>query len=121
MNKTHHENDDLWYAIEYNGISVPTDSIVDIIAEIPGENDEYDWWWVLNIDGKGFMLFSGGCDCTGWDCQSSVEEHGFFETALQAAKAAPEAEKYTKRSIKKWLIEQVEGTRPFGTWEEKNV
>lgn len=115
-----HENDDLWYALEYHPTEGLTEeTIEDIVAEVPGHNDEDDWWWVLKIKDKGFCLFSGGCDYTGWDCQSGVEMHGYFSTATEAANAAPKKEEYTERNIKQELVNQLEGKTPFGTeWKK---
>ena len=107
-----HPEDDLWYALKYNPpVQFKVEDVRDIVAEVAGANDEYDWWWVLKMDGGKYFLLSGGCDYTGWDCQSSTEEHGYFDSALLAAEASPEIEKYSDRVIRKNLVGQVKGTQ----------
>lgn len=113
-------NDDLWYALENNPPA--TFSVVEIesiVAEVPGENDELDWWWILKLGEGKYFLLRGWCDYTGWDCQSAIDEsYGTFPSALEAAKAAPdcdEAARYCERNIEEALIGQVNGTVPFGT------
>lgn len=110
-------NDDLWYALECNGASFGRDDVVSIVAEVPGANDEMAWWWILKIrtpnwSRSKYMLFSGWCDYTGWDCRSGVEEHGYFAGALKAAQAAPESD--GGRPVRDSLIGQIKGTEPFG-------
>ena len=115
------KNDDLWYALSYNPPDTfAVDDIKDIVAEIPGENDELNWWWILKLKTKKFVLLSGWCDCTGWDCQSGIDEIGIFKTALQAAKSSPVKEEYSKRLIRKNLMGQIKGIYPkFTYWENK--
>lgn len=111
-----HENDDLWSALECNPINGLTEeTIEDIVAEVPGHNDDDNWWWILKIKDKGFLLLSGWCDYTGWDCQSGVEEHGYYMTPLEAAYQSPLEEEYTKRNIQLELFNQVKEISPFGT------
>lgn len=105
---------DLEAALEYNQTSFKMGDILEVLAEIPGENDGRNWWWILKIRGRGYLLFTGGCDYTGWDCQSSVEELGFFKTKLQAAKAAPQVEEYYEdKKIQEQLIKQVKTGSSF--------
>jgi len=60
--------DDLYSAIEYNPQEGFTEGdILGILAEVPGENDEYDWHWVVKLKDKRYVYVSGGCDYTGWD------------------------------------------------------
>lgn len=115
------DNDDLQYALTYNN---PTefnkDDIRFICAEVCGENDGADWWWILKLKNNKFFLLSGGCDYTGWDCQSSINEHGFFKTARECAKNAPEIEESTGRKIRDTLLKQLSGKIAFGVYFEKN-
>jgi hypothetical protein len=115
-------SDDLWYAMENNPCDVPfsQEQVKAIIAEVCGANDECDWWWVLKVElpeGTKYALVSGGCDYTGWDCQSSMAHHGFFDTALEAAKEAPDADSggymAADRNIRYNLVGQIEGKIPF--------
>lgn len=113
---------DLKAAIEYNGTSFTLADIISIEAEIPGENDENSWFWILDIDDRGFLLFSGSCDYSGWDCQSGVKEHGFFKTALDAAMACPENEPFFPQiQVRDELINQVRTGETFSltvkTWK----
>lgn len=66
------ENDDLQFAIRSN----PTEineccGIIDkVFAEITGERDEKDWHWLVGFQDGKVGYITGGCDYTGWDCQS---------------------------------------------------
>ena len=110
---------DLESALEYNicehfGIN----DIEYKIAEVPGMNDEFDWWWILQLKNGKFALLSAWCDYTGWDCQSAITVCDIFNSALEAANKAPELEKYSNRSIRKNLIGQLNGDYPkFTYWE----
>lgn len=105
---------DLKAALECNYPTFSLKNIVNVVADIPGENDEYDWWWILSIRGRGYLLLSGGCDYTGWDCGSSIEEHGFFKTKLEAAMAAPEEDdSRSLRAIRSELVSQVKTGHTF--------
>ena len=116
----YNQSDDLKYAIESNSLDTfLEEEIVDIVAEVPGSNDEFSWWWVLQLTKDRFALVSGWCDYTGWDCQSGITEHGIYSTALKAAKESPEIEKYSDRNIRKNLVGQLKGKFPkFTYWED---
>ena len=75
-------NYDLSAACEENGID--SSDLVDVLLEITGENDEADWHWIVTTT-SGFAYISGGCDYTGWDCQSGAER---FDAANQEAALA---------------------------------
>jgi len=108
------DNDELQYALEYNSPSqFKIEDIRFLHAEVCGENDGADWWWILEMsDGKHFLL-SGGCDYTGWDCQSSIEEHGYFNSPEDCAKKTPLKDTYN-RNIQNALLDQLSGKNPFG-------
>lgn len=114
-----HENDDLWEALYNNEVGhfVPED-VVDIIAEVPGENDEYNWWWILSLNNNSYVLLSAWCDFTGWDCQSDITTELVFQTAEECALAAPKIEKYSGRTIQAVLLGQVNGTIPFALYQK---
>ena len=76
------DNYDLRSACEYNNID--SSDLVDVLLEITGENDEADWHWIVTTT-SGFAYISGGCDYTGWDCQSGAER---FDAATQEAALA---------------------------------
>lgn len=73
LNKT--SNYDLYAALEEN----PQDSgitfqeITEILANIEGQNDGNNWIWIVALDNGKFAYLEGGCDYTGWDCQSSLD------------------------------------------------
>ena len=76
------DNYDLRSACEYNNID--SSDLVDVLLEITGENDEASWHWIVTTT-SGFAYISGGCDYTGWDCQSGAER---FDAATQEAALA---------------------------------
>jgi len=118
MRDSLNENDDIWSALDYNTPrTFQIGEIESIEAEVPGANDELSWWWVLRLANDRYVLLEGWCDYTGWDCQSGIVEYGIVETALEAAKLAPEAENGWKddREIRKNLSNQLLGEQPFGT------
>jgi hypothetical protein len=116
-----YENDDLQYALENNPPNeFKPEEITHIVAEVCGENDGCDWWWILKLTNNRFFLLSGGCDYTGWDCQSSIIEYGFFSSALKAAEAVPFKDTYN-REIRANLLAQVKNKQPFGTYIEDYI
>lgn len=112
-----HEIDGLWSALENNHPEkfLPSE-IVDIVAEVPGENDEFSWWWVLELKNKKYVLLSAWCDHTGWDCQSGIGCEELYITALRAAMAAPEKDEFDERAIRKNLVGQLTGKYPKFTY-----
>lgn len=111
------EHDDLWYAIEYNTPEkFSRDDVADIVVEVPGENDEFAWWWILQLKNGKYVLLAASCDYTGWDCQSWIDFEEVYDTAEQAADAAPASEKYTGRAIRQNLIGQLNGQYPKFTY-----
>ena len=59
-----------------------------------GENDEYGWYWILQMKNGLFAFARGCCDYTGWDCQSSARIKENFkspEEAIDASGSLPEA------------------------------
>lgn len=61
---------DLEACLENNPQSFEVGDIDKVVAVIEGENDERDWHWVLRLSGNRYVYLRGGCDYTGWDCQS---------------------------------------------------
>jgi hypothetical protein len=60
-----------------------------VLAVVEGESDGADWHWILKlkapVNKMRYVYLVGGCDYTGWDCQSWAT-HKFAKTPLQAAK-----------------------------------
>jgi hypothetical protein len=82
------EYDDLIYAIHNN--SGPNVAEIDgIVLQITGENDVSDWHWIVKMKDGSFGYGHGGCDYTGWDCQSSFDWHP-AATAFEAIQLADE-------------------------------
>ena len=65
---------DLESALSHNDV-VLTSAPKRIVLEITGFNDGADWHWIVELAAGGFAYVHGGCDYTGWDCQSSCEAH----------------------------------------------
>ena len=79
---------DLEGCLQYNpqeGITPET--IAAVVAVWEGENDGDDWRWVLAMNDGRFAFVQGGCDYTGWDCQSWATSV-FAATVDDAAKYA---------------------------------
>lgn len=114
-------SDDLHYALSSNTpLKFKAQDVTHILAEVCGEHDGYDWWWIIKLTNERYFLISGGCDYTGWDCQSSTVEHGFFSSPEECAKNAPEVEEYSGRRIRETLLNQLSGKIAFGVYYEKN-
>jgi hypothetical protein len=116
MRNSLNPNDDIWSALECNSPShFHVEEVESIEAEVPGANDELSWWWILQLTNDRYILVAGWCDYTGWGCQSGITEHEIVNTALAAAQMAPEFEDFSKREIKRNLVNQILGEQPFGT------
>lgn len=64
---------DFAMACEYNDYG-PTQShnITRLVMITQGERDAGSWTWHLEFENGDIWTASGGCDYTGWDCQSSL-------------------------------------------------
>lgn len=89
------------------------EEIVNMHAEVPGHNDEDNWYWILELQHNRYALTKAWCDYTGWDCQSGGESE-IAANREAAALLAPEKERYTGREIRRNLIAQLQGEQPFG-------
>ena len=70
---------DLYECLECNPQEEFTVENIDkVLAVWEGENDGDDWRWVLRLNDKRTVFLQGGCDYTGWDCQSWAK-HVFVE------------------------------------------
>lgn len=65
------ETDAFATCVSYND-SGPTDTqkIADLVCDEVGENEEADWVWTVKFGDGSTWRMTGGCDYTGWDCQS---------------------------------------------------
>lgn len=45
--------------------------VQEILAAVNGENDGAEWLGVFFLKDGRYLVGSGGCDYTGWDCQGS--------------------------------------------------
>jgi hypothetical protein len=121
--KTEWGYDDLNSALNNNSPATfnPHD-IIGLVAEVPGANEEYNWWWIIQIKIDNiikYVLMSAWCDYTGWDCQSGINEEQIFDTVMECVNICPENEIYSGRNIKQNLLMQVQGEQPFGLYDSK--
>lgn len=82
---------DLAACLEYN----PQDGITDetiaaVLAVWEGENDGDDWRWIVSLTDGRFAFIQGGCDYTGWDCQSWASSEITDDADAAALCALPE-------------------------------
>lgn len=115
---TQDSGDDIRSAFRYNGLGAVLEEIDVIVAEVCGENDGCDWWWLLKMKDGKFRLATGGCDYTGWDCQSDASVDDPRDTWEEALLDAPDCDRYG-RLIRKCLRGQVTGTQPFAVYTEE--
>lgn len=78
---------DLDACLEYNPQPFNILDIERVLAVWSGENDGDDWRWIILLRDGRYVFLQGGCDYTGWDCQSWATSE-FAETAEQAAEKA---------------------------------
>lgn len=65
------DEEELAYAITCNS-RPPQIKTLELITHIDGEHDGPDWHWVAKDQDEKLYYIYGGCDYTGWDCQSSL-------------------------------------------------
>lgn len=110
---------DLRACLEYNpqeGFTV--EDIRQVLAVWEGENDGDDWRWVLRLMNGLNVCLIGGCDYTGWDCQSSASS-SFHSTAIGAADAARlDWLGRPRNDVHQSLIRQIEEGKAE-TWRER--
>lgn len=65
---------DFGSAITYNdrGPFTTVDAVTDFVMEEEGANESADWVWRISFTDGTTWLAEGGCDYTGWDCQSDL-------------------------------------------------
>lgn len=106
---------DLSAAIGYN----PQDNgfhledVAYVLGAVLGENDGPDYWWLIAMRDHTYAVVNGGCDYTGWDCQSNASSE-IFPTLREALESIPEAEDYNNRKLRKSIEMQLVGELAFG-------
>lgn len=83
---------DLGACLEYNAQSFSDSDIKEVLAVWEGEHDGDDWRWILALNDGRYVFLQGGCDYTGWDCQSwatSVFENDPITAAKHALGDVP--------------------------------
>ena len=118
---------DLNACLENNGQSQYTiENILKVEAVVEGERDAADWHWILKLDtpvaGCHYVYLCGGCDYTGWDCQSRASS--FY------AKTKSDAIEFAKPKQGDWNYEEQSGayasllkqiqSKKKKTWREAN-
>lgn len=79
---------DIGSAIDHNG-NHHESPVVEVILEILGENDAADWHWIVKLENGRYAYGWGGCDYTGWDCQSALYFKDSRKTVKQAIDDVP--------------------------------
>ena len=125
---------DLATCLYHNDVDFPTAkdlrlTIMDIVkvrAVWVGENDGDNWRWIIQVDKASplyaltrYVLLVGGCDYTGWDCQSWAGAK-VAKSPIDAAKQALDDPYGDKRKdvVDSLLLQLKEGKRK--TWREEN-
>jgi hypothetical protein len=77
----YYDNTDFWHdkgvdydllnCLEYNPQETFTEKDIDrVLAVYEGQNEGEDWRWIILLNDGQYVYLRGGCDYTGWDCQS---------------------------------------------------
>lgn len=118
LEKDAYNNDDLHYAFIYNDLSDKLKEVDVIVAEVCGENDGADWYWILQMKDGTFANARGGCDYTGWDCQSWANFSGNFKTPEEAIEKLELNEYEDRKNIKVCLQKQITEEIPFAIYQD---
>lgn len=113
-NEIRNPDADLCSAINYH-LSITKEDIKSVLAQIPGEADGPDWYWIIELNNGQFALIQGACDYTGWDCQSYAEIT-FADTAEQSAEIAEDC--HYRINVSDQLLLQLIGSQPYGLYLE---
>jgi hypothetical protein len=99
---------DLWSCLQHNPqADFRYTDITEVLARVDGERDECDWFWVLKLKSGQFAYLQGGCDYTGWDCQSHAVSV-VADTPYTAIAEAP-ADHYYVENQRQLLAQITEG------------
>ena len=85
------EYSDLAYGARCNNVNIS--DLSEIVLELTGYNDGYPWHWICKRDDGGYAYITGGCDYTGWDCQSGMDRHD-ADTLDGALALSPQDERH---------------------------
>ena len=110
--------DDLNSAFYNNDLSETLKEVDVIVAEVCGENDGANWYWILQMKDGTFANAIGGCDYTGWDCQSSASFSGGFKTPEEAIEKLEIPEFGGRKNIKVCLQKQISEEIPFAIYQD---
>jgi hypothetical protein len=100
---------DLWGCLQHNPqADFRYTDITEVLALVEGEHDERDWFWVLKLQNGQFAYLQGGCDYTGWDCQSHAISV-VADTPYEVVARAPQ-DVYYADSQRSLLAQLTEGT-----------
>ena len=70
--------------------------IVKVLAEIEGENDGASWHWIVEFNNGKYAYITGGCDYTGWDCQSHANIY-YGDSLEEVLEHTPNYDNYNKK------------------------
>lgn len=108
---------DLFHAMDCNPDRDPAHrepvqkkDIAQILVEITGANDRANWHWLLRLFNGLYVYIVGGCDNTGWDCQSYLEY--WIAPTLEEALARVDSE---NRAVMRDMIRKGETQRRSST------
>lgn len=108
---------DLEYCFQYD-CSMDPKEIKNVLAQVPGEADGFNWHWIVEMNDGTFFYVTGGCDYSGWGCQDWGEAKE-ASSPLEAAELTVNDEyRPEKKSIRQQLIDQLKGEQPYGLREE---
>src|ERR1700733_13742175 len=96
---------ELIYAIRNNSGEIDEDDIESLLACVEGENDGYSWHWIVKLKDGAYGYLTGGCDYTGWDCQSSLD-HFKSDDLEECLEKVPEIDG-DNRDSRKMMREQI--------------
>lgn len=102
---------DLSAACDHNDASpFRLEDVAYVLAYIQGENDGPAYHWIVAMKDHTYAYVTGGCDYTGWDCQSYVSA----DITITLKEALAKAEE----SDRKILRGQLTGQIAFGVSNE---
>ena len=104
-------------AFHYNAEQpIKLDDIEKVLAMFQGENDGASWAWIAKLKNDKYAYLQGGCDYTGWYCQSGLDVYvvDSLELALQESKS-----QYGE-GICEHLQNQIETSKKDLSWREEH-